>query len=212
MDRRAHWEQVYEEKAPDAVSWFQPRPETSLALVSQLGLARDAALIDVGGGASNLVDHLLDAGFTDLTVLDLSGRALAHARARLGERAHRVRWVEADVTTASFERTFQLWHDRAVFHFLVDAQDRARYRERLTAAVAPGGHAIVATFAEDGPERCSGLPVVRYAPEALAHELGEAFTLQASHRELHRTPAGRDQSFVYCVLGRDGSDSQGSRA
>jgi SAM-dependent methyltransferase len=203
MDRRLHWERVYGEKAPTEVSWFQPRPETSLALVKGLGLTPEARIIDVGGGASTLVDHLLEEGFTAVTVLDLSGRALAHARRRLGNRAARVRWVEADVTAAEFERPFDLWHDRAVFHFLVDPTDRDRYRERVTAAVAPGGHAIVATFDEHGPERCSGLPVVRYGPEALAREMGPGFALQSTHREVHRTPAGRDQSFVYCVFARE---------
>lgn len=202
MDTKQHWEAVYEGQDPTEVSWFQPRPETSLELIDQLELQPSARIVDVGGGTSTLVDHLLARGSPDITVLDISDRALEQARRRLGPRAERVRWIVCDVTDARFDRPFDLWHDRAVFHFLVDSIDRERYRQRMAAAVVPGGHAIVATFGEDGPERCSGLPVVRYSRDALEREVGEAFVLVDSRRELHRTPSGKDQSFVYCLFRR----------
>lgn len=202
MDRREHWQGVYEGKDPTEVSWFQPRPESSLALIDRLGLGPDARVIDVGGGASRLVDALLERGFRHLTVLDISEKALAHSRSRLGERAGEVRWIEADVTAADLPGPFDLWHDRAVFHFLTDAEDRAAYVQRLVNAVPTGGHAVIATFAEDGPERCSGLPVVRYTAEGLDAELGPAFALRDTFRELHETPAGKEQSFVYCRFER----------
>lgn len=199
----AHWQGVYEKNAPDRVSWYQAEPRLSLALIARAGIRPDARVVDVGGGASVLVDRLIDRGFADITVLDIAESALARSRARLGPRAERVRWVVADVTGWRPEGSFDLWHDRAVFHFLTEAADRARYVEALRAALAPGGHAIVATFALDGPERCSGLPVVRYGPESLLAELGPGFTLVASEREEHVTPAGRVQPFTYALFRRD---------
>lgn len=160
-------------------------------------------MIDVGSGASRLIEGLLDAGFERLTALDLSAAALDAARARLGERAVRVRWVEADVTNASLPRSsFDLWHDRAAFHFLTEPTQRRAYAQLAAQSLHPRGRLIVATFADDGPERCSGLPVVRYAPEALAAELGDAFELVRSEREIHATPGGMEQRFVYCDLRR----------
>lgn len=201
--RKTHWDRVYADRDEEAVSWFQPRPETSLALLGVAGLDAGASVIDVGGGASRLVDHLLDAGFERLTVLDVSAEALARSRARLGARAERVTWIESDVTTAELpEKAYDFWHDRAVFHFLTDAEDRRVYAELLAGSLRPGGWAVVATFAEDGPTRCSGLPVVRYSPEALSAELGPVLELHETRREDHVTPAGKTQSFVYCLFRR----------
>ncbi|MEZ4336073.1 MAG: class I SAM-dependent methyltransferase [Sandaracinaceae bacterium] len=199
---RAHWEGVYDERAPEAVSWFQDTPDSSLALIEHTGLGPDAAILDVGGGASRLVDHLLDRGYRDVTVLDVAERALARAKARLGARADEVAWVRADITSARLDRTFDIWHDRAVFHFLTEASDRAAYRARLHDALRPGGHVIVATFALGGPKRCSGLPVVRYSPEVLAETLGPGLSLREAWDELHTTPAGVEQRFVFTRLVR----------
>ncbi|MBI2381662.1 MAG: class I SAM-dependent methyltransferase [Gammaproteobacteria bacterium] len=199
MSDKKHWEQVYQTKAEDAVSWFQPRAEKSLGLIQACGLPKDAPIIDVGGGASVLVDDLLAAGFTELTVLDLSGAALGQTRTRLGQAAGHVRWLEADITTVELPAAqYALWHDRAVFHFLTEADQRAAYVARLRHALQPGGHLILATFAEDGPERCSGLPVCRYSAEALSAELGAEFVLQTELRDEHHTPFGTSQRFLYC--------------
>lgn len=198
--RRDHWERVHRGKGPGERSWFQPRPDTSLALIEQTGCGPGARVIDVGGGTSHLVDELLERGFEDVTVLDVSPAALDEARQRLGTRAAAVRWIDADITGASLPGRFDVWHDRAVFHFLTAHDERAAYVRLLEQSLAPGGHAIIATFAEDGPTRCSGLPVVRYSPASLGAELGEGFELVDTRRELHRTPAGKPQSFVYCLF------------
>lgn len=199
MDRKQHWEQLYSTKAYDAVSWFQQHAELSLRLIHNTGLGKGAAIIDVGGGTSTLVDDLVAEGYTDLTVLDLSSSALAVARQRLGKNAEVVDWVEGDITRAEFPvHRFDIWHDRAVFHFLTDPADRHAYVERVMRAVRPGGHVIVATFAEDGPEKCSGLPVMRYQPESLHAEFGDAFLLVEDQKEVHHTPFGANQQFVYC--------------
>lgn len=203
---KSHWENIYTHKAPDVVSWFQPHAEHSLALIARAGLARDAAIIDVGGGASTLVDDLLARGYHDLTVLDLSAVALAAAQARLGDDARRVSWVEADITAVDLPRQrYDLWHDRAVFHFLTDAAQRHAYVERVLQSVKPGGHVIVATFAEDGPDRCSGLPVMRYGADTLHAEFGAPFELLEHSRETHHTPGGAAQQFVYCYCRRPAS-------
>lgn len=201
-DRRAHWEGVYGRLAVDEVSWYQERPASSLRLVERTGKGAAASVVDVGGGASRLVDALLDAGFAQVAVLDVSETALARARQRLGPRAARVRWIQADVTRFTPDRTWDVWHDRACFHFLVDARDRAAYRAVLDAAVAPGGQVILGTFAPDGPERCSGLPVVRYDPAALAAELGPAYRLAETLAEDHFTPGGKIQRFQFCRFER----------
>jgi SAM-dependent methyltransferase len=199
MDRKQHWEQVYNTKAPDSVSWFQEHADQSLRLIHSTGLAKQAAIIDVGGGTSRLVDDLALAGYTDLTVLDLSAAALAVARQRMGEHADAVHWMEGDITRARLPKyRFDVWHDRAVFHFLTDPADRRAYVERVRHAVRPGGHVIVATFAEDGPEKCSGLPVMKYQPETLHAEFGDAFLLIEHEQETHHTPSGTIQQFVYC--------------
>lgn len=202
MDRKQHWEGIYREKDHTEVSWHQERPVMSLRLMEQAGVAPDEPVIDVGGGASHLVDHLLDRGFSDLTVLDLAASALDQARARLGARAESVRWLEADATAWEPERTYRLWHDRAVFHFLTEAADRAAYLERLRAAVPPDSFVVIATFAPEGPERCSGLPVVRYSPESLQETLGAGFELVAVQAEEHRTPGGKPQQFTGCLFRR----------
>jgi len=206
MDRKQHWEQVYTTKSSDSVSWFQEHADQSLRLILKTEIGKDAAIIDVGGGASILVDELVAEGYTDLTVLDLSVAALSVAKQRLGKQADAVFWMEGDITRAEFPvHRFDIWHDRAVFHFLTDPSDRNAYVEQVMRAVRPGGHVIIATFGEDGPEKCSGLPVVRYKPESLHAEFGEAFLLVAHEKEAHRTPSGMVQQFVYCYCRKGNS-------
>lgn len=203
MQRKDHWEKVYTTKSTDSVSWFQPHADLSLDLIHATGLGKDAAIIDVGGGASVLVDDLFAEGYRDLTVLDLSGAALQAARKRLGGSAEQVRWIEADITEVELAKArYDIWHDRAVFHFLTSPEQREAYVQTVFRSVKPGGHVIVATFAEDGPEQCSGLPVMRYRPEELHDEFGEAFTLLKHTKEAHHTPAGKVQQFVYCYCRR----------
>lgn len=197
FDRRTHWQRVYETKDEDAVSWYQERPETSLELITRDGLPQTARIIDVGGGASRLVDALLDAGYRHLTILDIAETALDRARRRLGARAESVEWVVADITRWAPAEPFDVWHDRAVFHFLTDPADRTAYRAVLRTAVGPGGRVVIGTFAPDGPERCSGLPVMRYAPESLTAELGDGFRFLDSLTEDHRTPSGAIQRFQF---------------
>ncbi len=199
-NRASHWEEVYATRATHEVSWYQIQPDTSLRLIARLGPRPDEAIIDVGGGASTLVDHLLAAGFVDVTVFDISATALAAVKARLGARAEAVRWLTGDVTRDRPPGPYRLWHDRAVFHFLTDPADRLAYVSSLSAALPAGGHAIIATFAEDGPERCSNLPVCRYSPEHLSAELGPGFVLVESLRETHLTPAQGEQKFIYCCF------------
>ena len=200
--REAHWNAVYTEKPDTEVSWFERTPETSLALISDTGTGTGAAIIDIGGGSSRLVDALLGEGYRGVTVLDLSERALANAKARLGERATQVAWIVADITAWKPERLYDVWHDRAAFHFLTDLADRRAYVATLTDALRSGGHAIIGTFALDGPERCSGLPIVRYSPASLAEELGPSFSLVAEQSHEHRTPAGRVQRFQFSCFMR----------
>jgi ubiquinone/menaquinone biosynthesis C-methylase UbiE len=200
MDRKAHWEQVYRTRAPTQVSWFQPHASRSLELIRRVSPPPGGPVVDVGGGASTLVDDLLDAGYPDLTVLDLSANSLALARARLGARSEAVRWMEADILELPLpEAAYRVWHDRAVFHFLTAPRDRERYVAQVRRAVAPGGFVMVATFADDGPTKCSGLDVKRYSAEALHAEFGAPFRLVAGEREEHLTPAGARQAFVYCL-------------
>jgi len=200
MDPREHWQQVYASKRPTEVSWYQPTADCSLRMIRRVARSRDARVIDVGGGASTLVDDLLEAGYTEPTVLDVSSAALAAARARLGARASRARWLEADILSTELpSAAYDVWHDRAVFHFLTVEAERQRYVEQVHAAVRLGGHVLVATFAQDGPRRCSGLDVVRYAPGELHAEFGSDFELLASEREDHQTPWGAHQAFVYCL-------------
>jgi len=206
MDRKQHWEQVYTTKPSESVSWFQEHADQSLRLIHKTGLGEDAAIIDVGGGASILVDELVADGYNDLTVLDLSSAALLVAKQRLGEQSNAVHWMEGDITRAAFPKhRFDIWHDRAVFHFLTASSDRHAYVGRVMRAVRPGGHVIIATFGEDGPEKCSGLPVMRYKPESLHAEFGETFLLVEHEKEAHHTPSGNIQQFVYCYCRKSNS-------
>jgi len=202
MNRKEHWNQVYQTKAPDDVSWYQTRPTTSIKLIEAAGVAKEQGVIDVGGGASALVDFLLDAGFTKLAVLDISIAALQHARQRLGARAGGVEWFEADVTEFRPPHRFRLWHDRAVFHFLTDRADRRKYVETMTRALTPDGQVIIATFALDGPPKCSGLDVARYDAAAIAAELGAGFQLQEQVDETHATPWSTEQRFSFFRFAR----------
>ena len=199
MNNKQYWEQIYTIKKSDSVSWFQEHADQSLRLIHNTRLGKDAAIIDVGGGTSRLVDDLVAEGYTDLTVFYLSSTALAVARQRLGKHADIVHWIEGDITRTKFPMNrFDIWHDRAVFHFLTDPADRHAYVERVLSSVRPGGHVIVATFAEDGPEKCSGLPVMRYQPETLHAVFGDTFQLVEHKKEAHHTPFGTVQQFVYC--------------
>ena len=202
--RRAHWETVYATKAENEVSWFQDNPSPSLEAIALTGATPASAIIDIGGGASRLVDHLLALGFVDVTVLDLSAAALDTAKARLGTPAAKARWLLADVTTWEPTASYDVWHDRAAFHFLTGENDRAAYAVRLDRALKPGGHAIIATFAPDGPERCSGLPVMRYDAESLGRALGREFRLLQTRRHEHATPWGSRQVFQFSVFRREG--------
>jgi trans-aconitate methyltransferase len=202
--RRAHWETVYATKAENEVSWFQDNPSPSLEAIALTGATPASAIIDIGGGASRLVDHLLALGFVDVTVLDLSAAALDTAKARLGTPAAKARWLLADVTTWEPTASYDVWHDRAAFHFLTGENDRAAYAVRLDRALKPGGHAIIATFAPDGPERCSGLPVMRYDAESLGRALGREFRLLQTRRHEHATPWGSRQMFQFSVFRREG--------
>lgn len=196
-NRRDHWNRVYQDKTPENVSWYQRRPDLSLALIAASGVAKDGFIIDVGGGASVLVDHLLDLGYVNLAVLDLAGSALSASKARLGARAATVEWHEADVTHFVPPHRYALWHDRAVLHFLTAADDRARYVETLRTALEPDGAVVIATFAPEGPPKCSGLDVVRYDEQSIAIELGAGFRLQEVRRETHLTPWQAEQRFNY---------------
>jgi 2-polyprenyl-3-methyl-5-hydroxy-6-metoxy-1,4-benzoquinol methylase len=202
LNRQVHWENVYTTKDEKEVSWFEVSPTTSLDLIRSTGVNAGASIIDIGGGASRLVDPLLDEGFEAVTVLDLSKNALATAKARLGAFGAKVRWVVTDVTTWEPTETYDVWHDRAAFHFLTEPKDRAAYAERVSRAVRPGGHVIIGTFALDGPERCSGLPVVRHDAASLSEMLGSAFELMESRQHVHQTPRGATQRFQFCRFRR----------
>ena len=201
-DRRAHWENVYETKPQDGVSWYQERPEPSMELLALTGVGSDAAIVDIGGGASLLVDHLLDARFSNLTVLDLSKAALDVSRARLGPRASQVQWVVGDATEWSVPSNIDVWHDRAAFHFLTDEASQTAYIERLREGLVSGGFAIIGTFAPDGPEKCSGLAVTRYDAETLSARLGADFELIDTRRHTHATPWGSLQNFHFGTFRR----------
>lgn len=203
MDRKTHWESVFAKNPPSGMSWFRPRLDNSLALIERSGVGKDEAVIDIGAGDSTLVDDLLAAGFQRVSALDISPSALARSRARLGERAGAVHWIEGDVAQARLEASrYGLWHDRAFFHFIVDPAERRTYLTKMGGALKRRGFVVMATFAEDGPTRCSGLPTMRYSPEDLRRELGEGYRLVESVRETHRTPDGREQRFAYCLFRR----------
>ncbi|MHB1544021.1 MAG: class I SAM-dependent methyltransferase [Gammaproteobacteria bacterium] len=205
MDSRQHWENLYQEKKASDVSWFQSHPDRSLHLIHAAQLQKSDAIIDIGGGASRLVDHLIADGLSDITVLDIAENGLAQARVRLGDRSRAVHWIVADITRWQPERSYRLWHDRAVFHFLIDPIDRAAYKCCLESALISGGTAILATFAPDGPTQCSGLPVERHSPESLAAWLGPGFERVSSELEEHLTPAGNRQRFQYSVFVKRGT-------
>lgn len=199
MSDKDHWENVYETKAADAVSWYSAHLPTSLRLITQSAPSLDAAIIDVGGGEATLVDDLLAQGYRRVSVLDISQAAIAGAQQRLGEAASRVAWIAADITQAQLpESQYDVWHDRAVFHFLTEATQRAAYVRQLTRSVKLGGHVIIATFGPQGPEKCSGLPVARYDAVSLHKQLGAQFQLLESLTEIHQTPFATTQQFLYC--------------
>ncbi|MGA9572915.1 MAG: class I SAM-dependent methyltransferase [Lysobacterales bacterium] len=196
-ERKAHWEKIYRDKSPLAVSWYQREPDQSLLLIEKAALALDAPVIDIGGGASTLVDELCDRGHTNISVLDISAAALAHSKIRLGQKRNRVHWYEEDVTLFKPPHRFALWHDRAVFHFLTVRADRERYIDVLKRALEPGGQVIMLTFALDGPVKCSGLEIVQYDADKLSVELGADFELLETGREVHITPTGNQQKFAW---------------
>ena len=203
FDRKNHWEHIYSDRKATEVSWYQKRPDYSLELISAMGLNVAARIIDIGAGASTLIDYLLDVGYQNLTVLDIASSAIEQAKTRLGDRADDVIWLEHDITEPDVAELisnglYDVWHDRAVFHFLTDAQDRKAYVNTLTRVLKPGAQAIIATFALNGPEKCSGLEIVRYSPESMSTVLGNSFRLVETRQEDHVTPSGSLQSFVYC--------------
>jgi ubiquinone/menaquinone biosynthesis C-methylase UbiE len=201
MQSKQHWEQVYSTRATDAVSWYQEHADLSIRLIEQTGFSKDAAIIDVGGGASTLVDDLLASTYSNLTVLDVSAAALSAAQERLRTGVDLVKWIEADITCVHLASdAFDLWHDRAAFHFLTSPEQRAAYIENAVRALKHGGYLIIATFAEGGPVQCSGLPVVRYTCDHLRATLGPMFTLVQHQQQMHHTPTGAAQPFTYCCF------------
>jgi len=207
-DRKTHWQNIYREKSASEVSWYQKKPQLSLDLIHDAGVNEDDAIIDIGGGASVLVDFLCRQGFRKLAVLDISANALATARKRLGEREKNIDWFETDITGFIPPQRYKLWHDRAVFHFLVDQSDRRKYVSVLKRALLPGGHVIIAAFAIGGPEKCSGLDIVQYDSPKLSAELGDEFQLLEQRNELHVTPADREQPFTYYHFVKKAHDEQ----
>ncbi len=200
FDRKGHWESVYGKKTPAEVSWYQTEPAVSLELIASIGMGHAAKIIDVGGGASVLVDKLLARGFNDLTVLDISLKALDYAKERLGSSAGVVKWIEADITDFEPAQKYDVWHDRAVFHFLTSEDDRKKYVQNMEQALNIGGYVIIAAFSIDGPLKCSGLDVERYSPDKLNNELGNHFEFIKSVCEVHKTPFNTEQNFTYCCF------------
>jgi 2-polyprenyl-3-methyl-5-hydroxy-6-metoxy-1,4-benzoquinol methylase len=199
MNSRTHWEKIYTTKAPDQVSWYRAHLETSIALIERSVRDRAASIIDVGGGESTLVDDLLARGFQSVTVLDVSQVAIEATKKRLGQVADRVHWLAADITKVELHpAAYDAWHDRAVFHFLTVPEQRASYVRQVVRSVRSGGHVIVSTFGPEGPTKCSGLDIVRYDAESLHDEFGTRFRLVESSKELHETPFGTTQQFLYC--------------
>ena len=203
MEPKNHWDKIYSTKSTDFVSWYQEHADRSLRLIHETGLPISASLIDVGGGASTLVDDLIGDGYSSVTVLDLSKAAISAARARIGDLAERITWIEENITDVVLpSEAYDLWHDRALFHFLTTRHERSAYISTLMHALKPDGYVIIATFADDGPLQCSGLPVMRYSPAELQAEIGPAFTLIREEREEHKTPSGALQKFIYCLFQR----------
>jgi SAM-dependent methyltransferase len=199
MNQKDHWETTYSAKAINKLGWYEPHLETSLNWIKGLKLPVDTPIIDVGGGASTLVDDLLDGGHRAISVLDISKSALSAAEARLGKRAGMVTWLEGDITSFELQTNYyELWHDRAVFHFLTEVEQQRKYQDNLLKSLKPGGNLIIGTFAPEAPPKCSGLPVQRYSLEQLSNTLGEEFELKHHHKELHITPGGIEQMYLYC--------------
>jgi 2-polyprenyl-3-methyl-5-hydroxy-6-metoxy-1,4-benzoquinol methylase len=198
QNRKDHWERVYQKQSPAEVGWYQAYPEGSLELFNNASMGTGCRIIDVGGGTSRLSEHLLDRGYQNLTVLDISGNSIEKAKSQLGEKSSSITWIEADVTKYSFNEQYEIWHDRAVFHFLTEAEERKGYINSLNQALKLNGHLIIATFNLDAPPKCSGLSVVRYSPETLQKELGDNFNLVESFLENHMTPSGVSQNFIFC--------------
>jgi 2-polyprenyl-3-methyl-5-hydroxy-6-metoxy-1,4-benzoquinol methylase len=197
-DRKKHWNRVYEKNLPGEVGWYQDYPKMSLKIIAITGVGADGSIIDIGGGTSKLSGILLDQGYKRLTVLDISGKSIEKAKIQLAENSSRINWIEADVTKYDFMEKFDVWHDRAVFHFLTKVEDRKGYINSLNQALSLNGHLVIGTFGLDAPPKCSGLPVVRYEPETLHHELGNNFDLAETFFEDHVTPSGVRQKFIFC--------------
>jgi len=199
MNKKTHWETVYETKSDREVSWFREHLDNSLRMILNTQVGKEAAIIDVGGGSSTLVDDLLENGFSDVSVLDISAAALQKSQMRLGKNAVKIKWIEADITEVSLpENHYDVWHDRAVFHFLTDENDRRKYVGLVMRSLKVGGHIIVASFGFGGPEKCSGLDVVQYTPDSMHNEFGDEFKLVSSFNETHETPFNTTQEFIYC--------------
>ena len=197
-NRKDHWERVYQKQAPTEVGWYQAYPETSLKLINNTAVGHNSRIIDVGGGTSKLSEHLLDQGYKELTVLDISNSSIKKAKSQLGKKSSRINWIEGDVTRYGFKEHYDVWHDRAVFHFLTKIEDRKGYVNSLDQALKLNGHLIIAAFSLEAPPKCSGLSVVRYSPESLQNELGDNFNLVETLVEDHVTPSGVKQNFIYC--------------
>ncbi len=198
FDKKGHWESIYSQKRSSEVSWYQQHPEYSLSLIESSGVDKSVQIIDIGGGASTLVDCLLATGFRNISVLDIADSAISQAKTRLAQQAEKIKWIVQDITSFKTDQLYELWHDRAVFHFLTNADDRSSYLKTISRALKPGAHVIIATFNLNGPEKCSGLDVVRYSPETLSQTFGDGFLLHETKTEKHQTPSGAWQSFVYC--------------
>ena len=208
MNRKGHWENLYKTRSDLEFSWYREHLDSSFKMILSTGVGKDAAIIDVGGGSSTLVDDLLVQGFVDVSVLDISSAALEKSKKRLGNRSETVEWMAADITDVYLpENRFDVWHDRAVFHFLTDAEDRRKYVELVMRSLKPGGHVIVASFGPQGPQKCSGLDVVRYSPESIHDEFGSSFELVDSLGETHNTPFGTTQEFTYCYCRKSGKST-----
>ncbi len=207
FNRKTHWQNIYQEKSPADVSWYQKEPKLSLELILSTQIAKNEAIIDIGGGASVLVDYLYKNNFTNLSVLDISENALASAKRRLGDLAKQVEWIEADITQFKPPHQFSLWHDRAVFHFLTEASDRQLYVNVLRNSLRAGGHLLIAAFAIGGAIKCSGLEIVQYDSEKMIAELGEDFKLIAERSEVHITPANKEQKFAYFYFTKRSNDN-----
>ncbi len=201
-DRAAHWDHVYTTKQSTDVSWYKPTPSHSLALIAASGLPVDSSIIDVGGGMSRLAATLLERGYTDVSVADISASALERGRTQAGAAGGHISWIEADVRVHDFEREYALWHDRAVFHFMVEQQDREAYLRTLRRSLRPGGHLLLATFGPEGPEQCSGLPTTRYGAQALSATLGSDYELLSSEIDIHEAPSGAAQQLLYAHFQR----------